>query len=154
MPGSAPRPGGAQRGGVLAIDHGAKRTGFAVADPLRIVVQPLDVWHGDGASDALLDEIARLLGERDVATLLVGLPLNMDGSEGGQAAAARAFARRLAERFAPLEVVTWDERLTTHEALDLLRQAGHHGAARKARRDAWSAWVLLRDWIESGERRA
>lgn len=153
MPAPGPRPGGAARDGVLAIDLGTKRTGFAVADPLRIVVQPLEVWHGDGASDALLERIAALCAERFIGTLLVGLPVNMDGSEGGRAADVRAFAGRLAARFAALDVVTWDERLTTKEALDLLREAGHHGEARRARRDSWSAWVLLRDWIESGERR-
>jgi putative Holliday junction resolvase len=149
-----PDPRGPRRGGVLAIDRGAKRTGFAFADPTRIVVRPLEVWHGDGASDDLLDELARQIDDLGVATLLVGLPLNLDGSEGPAAADARAFAQRLAARFDALEIVCWDERLTTKEALDLLREAGHHGAARKERRDAWSAWVLLRDWLESGERRA
>lgn len=143
----------AARGGVLAIDHGTKRTGFAVADALRIVVTPLDVCHAPGDGDEVLDHLADLVRERDTTTLLVGLPLSRDGSEGGRAADVRAFMARVAERFSELEIVTHDEHLTTKEAEARLREAGHHGDARKARRDSWSAWVLLADWIEAGEPR-
>lgn len=142
-----------RRGGVLAVDHGTKRTGFAVADALRIAIHPLDVCHAPGDSDEVLDHLAALVQERDTATLLVGLPLSRDGSEGGRAADVRAFAARLAQRFSELEIVFHDEHLTTKEAEARLREAGHHGDARKARRDSWSAWVLLADWIEAGEPR-
>jgi putative Holliday junction resolvase len=138
-------------GGVLAIDHGTKRTGFAVSDPLRLITQPIDPWHGDGNSAALVDHVAHLLDERTIATFLVGFPFNMDRSEGPRAAEVKAFADRLAQRFPDVEIVLYDERLTTKAAEDLLREAGYHGLERKVRLDSWSALVLLRDWIESGE---
>jgi putative Holliday junction resolvase len=140
-------------GAILAIDHGTKRTGFAVADALRITAQALDVWEMGSSRRSLLDHVAQLLAERSVATIVVGLPLNMDGSEGGRAAQVKAFARELAVRFPELEIVAYDERLTTKAAEELLREAGHHGQARKIRRDSWSALVILRDWIDSGEPR-
>ncbi len=140
-------------GGVLAIDLGAKKSGFAVADPERIVTQPLDVVRAAEDSAEIVDAVAGLLAERDVSTLLVGLPVHLDGSDGARAAAARAFAARLVERFPGVEVVTYDERLTTKEAEALLRDAGFTGREAKERRDSWSALVLLRDWIESGEPR-
>jgi putative Holliday junction resolvase len=139
---------------VLAIDHGTKRCGFAVADALRISSQALEPWRGPGDESELFRRIDALLAERDVRTFLVGLPLNMDGTSGGRAADVLAFVARLAQRFPRVEVVTWDERLTTKAAEDLLRESGHRGADARARRDSWSALVLLRDWIESGEPRA
>ena len=139
--------------GVLAIDVGTKRTGFAVADPQRIVAQALEVCPFGEDSPKLLDHIAGLLKERDVGTLLVGLPLDMDGGEGARAQATRRFAGRLAERFPELDVVPYDERLTTKEAEGLLREAGYSGRAGRKLRDSYSALVLLRDWIASGEPR-
>jgi putative pre-16S rRNA nuclease len=135
----------------IAIDHGAKRTGFAVADGLRITAAPLGAWHGPGDAPELVEHVARLCAERDVGTFVVGLPRNMDDSEGPRAAEVRAFARRLAERFPAVAVVLWDERLTTKEAEALLREAGRRPEERRAERDAWSALVILRDWIASGE---
>lgn len=138
---------------VIAVDHGEKKTGFAVADPTRIVVAPLDPVQAGGTSAELLDYIGELLDERDVDTLLVGMPFNMDGTEGGRAKSVHAFLDVVRARFPKLTVVTWDERLTTKEAEALLRDAGHRGADAKARKDSWSALVLLRDWLESGEPR-
>ena len=142
------------RGAALAIDHGTKRTGFAVADPLRIAVHALDPWRGPGGDDALVEHVSALLEERTVTTFVVGVPYAPDGGLGPRAKEVEAFAARLAARFPGVEVVRWDERLTTRAAEDLLRESGHHGDARRARRDSWSALVLLRDWIESGEPRA
>jgi putative Holliday junction resolvase len=136
--------------GVLAIDHGERRVGFAVADPLRIATQALAGWRGAGD---LLDHVESLLAEREISVLLVGLPLNMDGSEGPRASAVRSFAARLAARFPARDVVLYDERLTTKAAEDLLRESGVPVAKRREQRDSASALVLLRDWIASGEPR-
>ncbi|MCH2104298.1 MAG: Holliday junction resolvase RuvX [Planctomycetes bacterium] len=138
---------------VIAVDHGTKKTGFASTDALRTAQWPLEAWHGPGDSEELLDHISSLVEERSAATLLVGLPLNMDSTEGGQARAVRVFIERAQARLKGVEVIAWDERLTTREAEVLLREAGFRGEDMKARRDSWSALVLLRDWLESGEPR-
>lgn len=138
---------------VLAIDHGTNKTGFAVADPLRISVQPIEQISLPGESAELLEFIAGLLDERDVDTFLIGMPYNMDGSEGGRTADVHRFAERLRARFPKVEVLFWDERLTTKAAEDLLRDAGYSGRQTKSVKDSWSALVLLRDWLESGEPR-
>jgi putative Holliday junction resolvase len=143
----------AARGAALAIDHGTKRTGFAIADPLRIAVHPLETFRGPGDGQELVAHVATLLAERTVTTFVLGFPYAAGGAVGARAKEVEAFAARLAARFPEVEVVRWDERLTTKAAEDLLREAGHHGEARKARRDSWSALVLLRDWIASGEPR-
>ena len=141
------------QGAVLAIDHGSKPTGFAVSDALRIATHALNTWSGAGGVEGLLDHIQELLEERTVATFVVGFPYNMDGTEGGRAAEVRLFAEKLRARFPSIEVVLHDDSFTTKAAEDLLRESGHHGQARKDRRDSWSALVILRDWIESGEPR-
>jgi putative Holliday junction resolvase len=143
----------ARKAGVLAIDHGTKRSGFAVVDGLRIAAHALDGWRGPGGEAEFMAHVAGLLAERDVSVLLVGLPLDMDGGEGPRAADVRAFGRRLAARFPDQEVVFHDERLTTKAAEELLREIGSSPDERRRRKDSFAALVLLRDWIASGEPR-
>lgn len=143
-----------KQGGVLAIDHGTKRTGFAVTDALRLAVFALDPFRGDGASADLVEHVASMCAERTITTFLIGFPYDADGGEGGRALDVRAFTERLRARFPNVEIVLYDERLTTKAAEELLRESGHHGNDRKSRRDSWSALVLLRDWIASGEPRS
>lgn len=135
--------------GALAIDHGSKRTGFAAVDALRVAPTPLETVAG-GDNDAL-DAMGRLLDERDVSHAIVGYPLNMDGTKGGRAAEVDRFVELLRARFPDLVVRLQDERLSTKEAEERLADAGYFGAERKARRDSWSALVLLEDWIREGE---
>jgi putative Holliday junction resolvase len=139
------------RKGVLAIDHGTKRTGFAAVDALRIAAAPLDAFHGPGDSPALLEHVAKLARERDLEAFLVGWPVHIDGTPGPRAAEVQRFAAALARRFPAVAVIRYDERLTTKAAEELLREAGHRGRDARARRDSWSALVLLRDWLASGE---
>lgn len=140
----------ARSGCALAIDHGTKRTGFAVADPLRISLNALPAYQGPGEAPGLLAAIAEILEERVVTHFVVGLPLNMDGSEGPRAAEVRAFTERLRQRFPAVEIVLADERLSTKEAEELLRESGLRGEKARALRDSFSALVVLRDWIRAG----
>lgn len=135
--------------GALAIDHGTKRTGFAVTDTGRLLVTPLHAVPG--GDPGALEGLGKLLEERDISHLVVGYPLNMDGTKGGRAGQVDVFIALVAERYPELVIVRQDERLSTKEAEERLREAGHFGAARKERKDAWSALVLLEDWIREGE---
>lgn len=139
------------RKAVLAIDHGVKRCGFAVADALRISALPLAPFLGAGNSTAALDFIAGMLRERDVDTFLVGWPVNMDGSSGARAQDVQYFVEALRARFPAQRIVRYDERLTTKAAEELLREAHVPPAKRRELRDSFSALVLLRDWLDSGE---
>ena len=134
---------------VLAIDHGTKRTGFAVVDALRIAITPLETAHATG--EALLRHITKLLDERDISHFVVGYPLNMDGTPGPRAADVDAFIAALRAKFPKVHIARQDERLSTKEAEARLVEAGLTGAARKARKDSWSAAVLLEDWLRAGE---
>lgn len=140
---------GAVRRGAIGVDHGTKRTGFAATDPGRLLVTPLDVVAGGDAE--ALDHLAILLDERDISHVVVGDPVHMDGRRGGRAAEVDRFIAAAEARFPDLVFVRQDERLSTKEAEERLKEAGHFGDARKARRDSWSAMVLLEDWIGAGE---
>ena len=135
--------------GVLALDHGEKKSGFAATDALRIAREPLGVLRHEGDEEALCAHLGRLLDERSIGTLVVGLPLNRDGSRGPAALRIEALCTRLAQRFPGLAIEPWDEHLTTKEAESRLRELGARGRAIKAERDAWSALVLLDDWLAS-----
>jgi putative Holliday junction resolvase len=96
---------------ILALDYGSARCGVAVSDPTGLLATPIEAV-ADPRSDRGLGEIARLVGERGVEEVVVGLPVSLSGEEGAQAAEAREFAARLAERLA-VPVTTFDERYTT-----------------------------------------
>jgi len=135
----------------MALDVGRQRTGVAVSDATWSLAHSLTVIEHRGR-DRRLRDVARLAQEHDVTRLVIGLPLNMDGSAGEQAAYVESYADRLAgvlsERRLAAEIVWWDERLSTVEAESLLRDAG---ASRKARHrlDAVAAAVILQDYLNT-----
>jgi len=135
------------RGRVLAVDYGARRVGLAVSDPTGVAAEPLPnvVRRGDHQAAREVAEVAR---QRGVQTIVVGLPLRMDGTEGPQAQAARRFAQ-LVERYSGLPVRLWDERLTSAQAERLLIQDGVRRERRRAVRDRVSAALLLRSFLEA-----
>ena len=136
-------------GGVLAIDYGTRKCGFASTDALRLAREPGQVLRHEGREELVLEHVARLLAERDVTTVVVGLPLDPQGRSGPAAERAQAFVARLRERFPALAVEVLDERLTTKEAEARLRALGRSGREIRAERDAWSALVLLEDWLST-----
>jgi putative holliday junction resolvase len=96
---------------VLALDYGSARCGCALSDPTGMLATPIDSIR-EPASERGLGDIARLVAERGVEEVVVGLPVSLSGEEGSQAAEAREFAASLAERL-QVPVTTFDERYTT-----------------------------------------
>jgi putative Holliday junction resolvase len=137
--------------GILAIDPGVKKSGFAFSDRLRISMRPLEYLRTEGVEERLLKHIAELRAELDISTLLVGMPYHMNGEEGERAKDVRRLIEVLRARFPDLAVHAYDERLTTKEAESRLREAGYRVKEIMQRKDSMSALVLLEDWIESGE---
>ena len=134
-------------GRILAIDLGARRIGLAVSDPLGWTAQGLPTLvRRNQRFD--LDYLQSLVRQYDVALVLLGNPLNMDGSEGSQSARAREFAERL-RRFLQIEVRLWDERLTTVEARLLLQESGMKRQRKGRQVDRLAAAILLQDFLET-----
>lgn len=137
--------------GILAIDPGVNKCGFAFSDALRISMRPLEYLRIDGDEERLLEHVAALQLELDISTLLVGMPYHMNGKEGERAKDVRRLIGVLQARFPSLAVHAYDERLTTKEAESRLREQGYRVKEIMQRKDSMSALVLLEDWIESGE---
>jgi putative Holliday junction resolvase len=108
---------------ILALDVGDKRIGLAITDALRLTAQPLFTLHRT-TQRADLKAIARFIRQHGVTTVVVGNPLNADGTPSRQSEKAQAFAKVLEAEHPELEHHLLDERLTTREAHDLLDMAG------------------------------
>ena len=122
---------------ILAVDYGDARTGIAISDLLCSIVGSTTVIHSRNP-EKTLEEICRLVGENAVGEIVVGLPKNMDGTEGARAQLCREFAQQLRERTG-LPVAHWDERRTTVEA--------YHGKKRKNTVDAVAASLILEGYL-------
>jgi putative Holliday junction resolvase len=129
----------------LGLDVGDRRIGVAVSDPDGRIAVPLQTYERRGRDDAAA--LVRLARAEDARRIVVGLPLSLDGSRGAQAEAAAAFADEL--RAADLEVVLWDERLSSAEADHHLRAAGKRGKAARQARDAIAASIILQSYLDS-----
>ena len=132
-------------GRLLSIDLGTKRVGVAVSDELRLTARPLPFLQRHNWKK-LLREIAELRERFDAQMLVVGLPLNMDGTEGAAAYESRRIARNL-ELSLGVPVQLQDERLTSHTAEMNLRQSGVKPKHIAARVDSEAAALILLDYI-------
>ncbi len=129
----------------LAIDHGGKRIGLAICDAGETIVSPLEVLPN--RSDAI-DKIARIVQNEEVEALVVGYPLNMDDSEGPQAAKAKAFAEQLSKTL-DMPVNLQDERLSSFGADEKLQTTGLSKAKQRALRDAMAAAEILEAFLQA-----
>lgn len=126
---------------VLAIDHGSVRCGCALSDPSGTIARPIEPISPPDAT-----AVATLVRENDVGTVVVGLPVSLDGGEGAQAAEARRFAAEV-EGLVDVPVETYDERLTTRMA------AGTQRAGSRAAKDSLAAAHLLDSYLMALEAR-
>ena len=128
----------------LAIDYGKKRTGLAICDADEKIVSPLKIIHGQ---KNILTKIIEITMAEGVEAIVLGLPFNMDGTEGSQAKLVREFAKKLKETL-PLPVFFQDERLSSFSAEEKLTSAGFTKAAQKDRLDAVAAAEILQAFLE------
>ena len=131
----------------LGIDHGDAGIGIAATDDCGILAHPVETI--DTARVDAVERIAALVAARRIRTLVLGLPLRMDGSEGTAGAKVRAFASRLATRLPELPLVMVDETLTTADAAAKLRQAGRKTRHHRQVIDQAAAVEILNLWMES-----
>jgi len=130
---------------IMGIDYGDARTGVAISDLLCTIVGSTTVVPSRVKEKAMAD-IVRIAKENNVGEIVVGLPKNMDGTEGPRAELCRAFAEELKEATG-LPVALWDERRTTVEAHNILSQHNYHGKKRKNTVDAVAASLILEGYL-------
>lgn len=132
----------------LGVDFGTERVGLALSDEIGMLATPLEVVPAKEA----LARIVAVITERQVGTVILGMPRNMDGSYGPSAEAARRFGETLRAR-TPARVEYWDERLTTRSVERMLVDAD---VSRKRRRevvDKLAAQLILQSWLDAQEAR-
>ena len=130
---------------IMGIDYGDARTGVAISDLLCCIVGSTTVVPSRNREKAIAD-IVRLAKENEVGEIVVGLPRNMDGTEGARAQLCREFADELGLATG-LPVQMWDERRTTVEAHNILSQHNYHGQKRKNTVDAVAASLILEGYL-------
>ncbi|MDH5675751.1 MAG: Holliday junction resolvase RuvX [Myxococcales bacterium] len=131
----------------LGVDPGARRVGLALSDEDRILASPHSTLEVGGLEDAV-QRVVAAAAELEAGTLVVGLPLRLDGSEGQSAFRVRRFAAAVAER-SGLEVVLWDERLSSAAAERALREGGVSGRRRRGLTDRVAAALLLQSYLDA-----
>lgn len=130
---------------IIALDYGDAKTGVAVSDLTRSIAGDQFTLTERNA-DALARRITELARQRGATELVLGLPRNMDGTEGPRAEKTRVFAAKL-EQTSNLPVHLWDERLTSRGARLLLHEAGRHGRHNQSREDAAAAALILEGYL-------
>ena len=130
---------------IMGIDYGDARTGVAISDLLCSLVGSTTVVPSRNKEKAMAD-LVRIAKENEIGEIVVGLPRNMDGTEGPRAELCRTFAAEL-EQATGLPVTMWDERRTTVEAHNILSEHNYHGKKRKNTVDAVAASLILEGYL-------
>lgn len=132
---------------ILGIDYGDKNIGLALSDRMQITAQNLALYRSKNKT-ADLQYFRALIERHEVGKIVVGLPLNMDGTCGPNAEKVKKFAAWL-EKNLRLPVILWDERLTSQQAFRILREQNASIAQKKQAKDQVSANLILAGYLES-----
>ncbi|MGE5582803.1 MAG: Holliday junction resolvase RuvX [Bacillota bacterium] len=132
----------------LGLDLGERRIGLALSDPLEITAQTLTVWQRKGSLKEDLKFLLEIIEEYEVTGLVLGLPRNMNGTEGPMAEKARFFGAEL-ERLAGIKVIYWDERLSTSSAQRALLEGDVSRRKRRQKIDKIAAAIILQNFLDS-----
>lgn len=130
---------------ILAIDYGARSIGLAITDELQLSVRPLITIS---SKKEAVERIRSICNEYEVAQIVVGLPLRLDGTHGDAADRVTGFISQLRE-IIDVPIVTQDERLTTRAADEMLRAEGVPWQKRREKIDAYAAAIILEDYLAS-----
>ena len=131
---------------ILALDHGTKRIGVAVSDETKTIAQPLEYIPAEPFAD-FLARLKKLLVEKEIDLVLIGLPRNMDGTYGPAAQKVEAFVAVLRSAIT-IPIKTWDERLTSAQANRILIQGKVRRDQRKEKVDKMAAAILLQSYLD------
>jgi len=131
---------------ILALDHGTKRIGVAVSDETKTIAQPLEYIPAEPFGD-FLSRLKKLLVEKEIDLVLIGMPRNMDGTYGPAAQKVQAFVAVLRGAIT-VPIKTWDERLTSSQANRILIQGKVRRDQRKEKVDKMAAAILLQSYLD------
>jgi putative Holliday junction resolvase len=135
-----------ESGRILAIDYGARRVGIAVSDPLRLTAQSLPTMEARGLQK-VLSELEAIIADKNVAEIVVGMPLNLKGEKSAAAQKVENFMQHLQNRF-KLPVHSWDERWTSIAAKRTIWEFGKSPSRHKEKVDQISAILILQSFLD------
>jgi putative Holliday junction resolvase len=130
----------------LGIDLGASRIGIAISDELGMLAHPVETIPNDSG---FLAKLQKMVIEKGITAIVMGIPRNMDGSYGPAAEKAKLFLSQLKTEFPGVQLIPWDERLTTMEAQRLLHAAGRDVKKSRPVIDQVAAQVILQSYLDS-----
>ena len=133
---------------IMCLDLGGSRTGVAVSDLLGITAQGAGVINVKGF-DEDLESYKKIISEKNVGTLVIGYPLNMDGTEGAKAESIREQYERIKEALPDIEVLLWDERLSTKEAERAFSETGKNWKKKMKVIDEMAAQIILQSYLDA-----
>lgn len=135
---------------IMGLDYGSVTVGVAISDSMQLTAQPVEVIKrkSENKLRQTLARIQQLVEEYEVERIVLGLPKNMNNTEGERVQRTKEFRDKLMARTG-LEVVLWDERLTTVSAMDVLKQGGVRRENRKAYVDKIAASLILQGYLDS-----
>ncbi len=135
---------------VMGLDYGDKTVGVAISDELLITAQPIETVERERTNKLrkTYQRIETLIAEYEVEKIVLGRPLNMNGTEGDRVELTEAFAEELSRRTG-LEIIWMDERLTTVEANRILEETGVAHSARKEHIDKMAAAIILQTYLDT-----
>lgn len=134
-------------GRILGIDYGSKRTGIAISDPMGIIAQPQEVIQYSD-SEELVARVGTLVSEKDIRKIVVGIPKTLSNGESEMTKTVSAFVKDLQSSYPDIEIITWDERLTSMQADRVLIEAGVRREKRKTRIDSLAASIMLQSYLD------
>jgi len=135
---------------ILGIDYGERRIGLAISDPIGIIAQPLFTLDTQKTTD-VFSEIQKLIREKNVEQIIVGLPKNMDGTIGKKGKEVLEFAKNLSRQI-NVKVNLWDERLSSVESQKILRDTKKKTRQDKKNIDKLSASLILQGYLENAKK--
>jgi len=132
---------------IVGIDYGTKRVGLALADPLGMFAQPFGTYSPRDA----IQKLSELHGSEGVRTIIIGWPLQLDGTEGSATEAVNHFIKRLKHSLKNVEIIRWDERVTSEDARDQIRTGPEPTRRSKdrGRIDMAAAGIILEEYLKS-----
>ncbi len=135
---------------IMGLDYGSVTVGVAISDSMQLTAQPVEVIKrkSENKLRQTLARIKELADENDVEYIVLGFPKNMNNTEGERVQRTKEFREKLIARTG-LEVVLWDERLTTVSAMDVLKEGGVRRENRKAYVDKIAASLILQGYLDS-----
>lgn len=133
---------------ILAIDHGTKRMGIALSDELKMIAQPLEYIPAEPI-EGFLKSLEKIIQEKEIELIVVGMPRNMNGTYGPAAEKVKAFMETLKAHFPNTPLRTMDERLTSSQANRLLIEADVRRNKRKEKVDKMAAAIILQSYLDS-----